>query len=311
MATEELILSEKQYKDDIESQMDFLSQRQLLGSIDIQTIKNWISQFPVESLTPYFLLDSLVFLSTSQIKASLSNIVEQIKSSIYVKNPNLSDEQLFCKYEEHLEQSVFICACLPSQMASGAPPTTRAFRDIIGAKFKSADVADLCKTILERKIENVYIIDDFIGTGATIKKQINYQHACNGCIYNHPKKTCSLACAASTLKNIKFNIISVVLHEQGIINLKKDFPLFNTMAAYYIDDTYNLLSNNCTLYRDDHYKKKIISETKEIARCKNMHQNKYALNLPLAISEAFPNNSLELFWWAQSEDWMPLLARRH
>lgn len=303
---------EQQYKDNIVAQLKFFVQKNLFYPItDYQTIHNWIKQFPANSLTPYFILDTLIILTTGQVEASLKNIVEQIMSSIYKENPSLSDEALFAAYRTHLEHSVFLCACSPGQMAGGAPETMRALRNVIGKGFCEVAVTDLCKTIKEKGIRNVYIVDDLIGTGETIKKQLKHKYVNERCICGSESTRCSLECASKCNKEVKFTIISVILHQKGKLRINNEFQNFNLLTAYNIDIAYNLLSEKCELYRDPQYKEKIIADIQEILRKNEMTGNPYALYLPVGINGAFPNNSLELFWWTKSSKWKPLFPRQH
>lgn len=303
---------EQQYKSRIEAQLAFFVHKRLLGPIaDYQTIRNWIQQFPEGSLTPYFLLDALVILTREQVEASLRNIVEQIKASIYVKNPDFDDEKLYAEYEKHLSSSLFVCACAPDEMAGGAPETMRILRSIIGGMFKEASIPDLCETIRIKKIKNVYIIDDFIGTGETIAKQLKKQHLSEKCPNEASIAKCSLQCVAANNPDVSLTIVSVVAHLKGKERLENEFPEFKQMSAYSIDDDYDLLSEGCALYRDSLYMKQTIEDIRKIINDYKMGDNPFALNLPLGISGEFPNNSLELFWWNESDSWKPLAPRNH
>lgn len=305
-------ICEQQYKDDIIAKLKFFVQKGLFYPItDYQTIHNWIKQFPVNSLTPYFILDTLIILTKGQVEASLEKIVEQIMSSIYKANPTLSDEALFSAYKTHIEESVFVCACTPGQMSSGAPETMRALRNVIGDNFCEVAVTDLCKTIKEKSIKHVYIVDDMIGTGKTIVRQIEQEYTSEKCTYDSMSTRCSLKCASSNNPDVEFAVISVIMHEDGEQRINDNFKNISLMTAYKIDIGYNLLSEKCELYRDPQYKEKIIADIKEVLEKNKMTENPFALYLPVGISDTFPNNSLELFWWAKSTEWKPLFPRRH
>lgn len=300
---------ESKYKADIEEQMKFFIQKGLLGPINnFQQILKWIQQFPSESLTPYFLLDALIVVPQQQAQASLENILEQIKASLYKDNPTLSDEELFALYKEHMTHSVFVGASLPGDTASGAPQIMRELRKILKGKFFEAAVSQLCGVIQERQIAHVYIVDDIVGTGETITKRLKYEEWCTSCPCKKAPTNCSLEHIANCHPNIDFTVISVIMHEKGKNRIK---GRFQSLMAYTVDTAYNLLSKNCVLYRDKQYREAIIDDIKKIMDEHNMRDNKYALYLPVAICDEFPNNSLELFWWPDSSKWYPLLRRVH
>lgn len=303
---------EQQYVSSIKERLRFFVQKGLLAAInDYQTVNNWISQFPENSMTPYFLLDTLTVLTREQVEASLRNIIEQIKASIYVNNPNLTDVELFQAYEKHIESSVFISACKPGHTAGGAPETLRALRTTIGKKFEEIAVTDVCKSIKEKKLKHIYVVDDFIGTGETICKILSYEYLCDNCTCGDGIKKCSLHCAAQNNRDVKFAVISIIMHEQGKEKITEAFNEFELMHAFSVNDSYDLLSDKCTLYRDSDYKDTIIADIKKIMNDHHMTKNIYALHLPVGISGSFPNNSLELFWWGESSEWEPLIRRQH
>lgn len=300
---------EFKYKDDVEEQMKFFIQKGLLGPIkNYQQIFNWIMQFPSESLTPYFLLDALIVVSQQQAQASLENILEQIKASIYKDNPTLSDEELFALYEEHMTHSVFVAASLPGDTASGAPQIMRDLRAILEGKFYETAVSQLCSVIRERQIAHVYIADDIVGTGQTIATRLKYEEWCTNCPRKETLVNCSLEHIANCHPNIDFTVISVIMHAKGQEHIK---GRFQPLMAYAIDTAYDLLSKDCALYRDKQYRETIVEDINRIMDEHNMRGNKYALYLPVAICDEFPNNSLELFWWPDAPEWEPLLRRVH
>lgn len=304
---------EKQYVEGIKEKMKLFIQKGLLKPIEeYQTIRNWIQQFPEGSLTPYLLLDTLIILTKDQVEASLRNVIEQIKASIYLSKPTLSDEELYSLFENHIEHSAFIGACNPGEMAGGAPETLRALRKVIGGdKFNEIAVTDVCKGISDGTIKNVYVVDDFIGTGKTMCKFMKTEHLCENCTCGKEIGKCSLYCAMNKNPNTRFTIVSVVLHQKGAEHITNEMKCVQLMSSFNVDTTYDLLSENCELYRDTNYIKETIRAVVEIMREQNMDGNEYALHLPIAISDAFPNNSLEVFWWAESPKWNPLAPRRH
>lgn len=305
-------LCERQYVESVKEKMRFFVIKELVNPIDdYQTISNWVDQFPEDSVTPYFLLDTLIILTRKQVEASIRNIFEQIKAKIYVSNPNLSDKMLFAKYEEHLEKSVFISACMPGQTAGGAPETIRALRTVIEDKFNEISVPEVCQRITNGSIDHVYIVDDFIGTGNTICKILKHEYLCDACSCGQGIKKCSLQCALNHQTNVEFTVISVVLHKAGEKLIKDSFKNIKILSAFTIDESYDLLSDACELYRDADYIEQIISEVRSIMDEHHMDENPFALHLPIGISGAFPNNSLELFWWSDSTEWKPLVRRLH
>lgn len=313
MTNERKEIIEYQYRSTMESQIKLFIGKHFWEPIkEYQTINNWLSQFPEESLAPYFLMDALIVFTKEQVAVSLGNILEQVRTSIYQEHPNWSDHDLFVTYKEHLAQSVFICACTQGQMASGAPETMRAFRDIaVEGPFQEVSAAKLCHTILGNNIKYVYIVDDFIGTGTTMATQLNCAHSHDDCPCGATCPHCTLKCAADHHPGVQFTVVSVVMHEKGKCRLEDEFKQFKLMTAYQIDDTYDLLSKECILYRDPNYIEEIISEVHMLMKKYQMKENQFAQHLPLAISGKFPNNSLQLFWWSQSPDWKPLIPRRH
>jgi len=106
-------------------------------------------------------------------------------------------------------------------------------------------------------------------------------------------------------------VISVVLHKAGEKLIKDSFKNIKILSAFTIDESYDLLSDACELYRDAEYIEQIISEVRSIMDEHHMDENPFALHLPIGISGAFPNNSLELFWWSDSTEWKPLVRRLH
>lgn len=304
--------SEKEYISSVIEKMRFFIHKGLLKPIEeYQTIHNWVQQFPEGSLVPYFLLDTLVMLTRDQVEASLKNIIEQIKSSIYSRNPTLSDAQLFSLFEDHIAHSVFISACIPGHTAGGAPETLRSLRKVIGNQFSEIAVNDICREVRNHNIRNVYIVDDFIGTGKTIETFMKSEHLCEKCICGKEIGKCSLLCAMRNNPDIQFAIISVVLHEKGKSHIRDSIKDIQLLSSFAIDNDYDLLSESCTLYRDSEYTGEIRRIVSEILKEYDMDKNQYALHLSLGVSDSFPNNSLELFWWSESESWKPLAPRRH
>lgn len=304
---------EKQYIEGIKEKMKLFIQKGLLKPIEeYQTIHNWIQQFPEGDLAPYLLLDTLIILTKDQVEASLRNIIEQIKASIYLSNPTLSDEELFSLFENHIEHSAFIGACNPGEMAGGAPETLRALRKVIGGdKFTEIAVSDICRGISDGSIEDVYVVDDFIGTGKTMCKFMKSEHLCENCVCGKEIGKCSLVCAMKNNPKTRFTIMSVVLHKEGAKQIVDEMQGIRLMSSFNVNTSYDLLSESCELYRDPNYIKEAIKTVVGIMKDHNMDGNEYALHLPIGISDAFPNNSLEVFWWAESPDWSPLAPRQH
>lgn len=304
---------EKQYIESIKEKMKLFIQKGLLNPIEeYQTVHNWIQQFSDNSIVPYLLLDTLVILTKDQVEASLKNVLEQIKTSIYVNNPTLSDTELFSLLDDHMEHSAFISACNPGETAGGAPETLRALRKVIGGKkFTEIAVFDICKGISDGKIRNVYVVDDFIGTGKTICKFMKSEHLCENCVCGKEIGKCSIICAMKNNPDVRFNIISVVLHGEGAKHITDEFKGVTLLSSFNIDGAYDLLSETCELYRDPNYIKETIDVVTNIIKEHHMDDNEYALHLPIGISDAFPNNSLEVFWWAESPKWKPLAPRQH
>ena len=304
---------EKQYIESIKEKMKLFIQKGLLKPIEeYQTIHNWVQQFSENNLVPYLLLDTLIILTKEQVEASFRNIIEQIRTSIYVCNPTLSDDELFSLFEDHIEHSAFISACNPGETAGGAPETLRALRKVIGEdKFNEIAVTDICKGISDGTIRNVYVVDDFIGTGKTMCKFIKTEHLCENCTCGKQIGKCSLYCAMKKNPNTRFTIVSVVLHQKGAEHIVDEMKGVQLMSSFNVDTSYDLLSDTCELYRDPKYIHDTVELIERIMKENHMDKNDYALHLPIAISDAFPNNSLEVFWWAESPTWNPLAPRRH
>lgn len=305
-------INEQKFISDVEAQTRFLINKGFFEPIsEYQTVRNWIDQFPKDSLTPFFLLDSLIILNRAQVEAALVNILEKIKSQIYRNNPTASDSDLFSIFENHISHSVFVCACTQDNMASGAPETTRILRNVVGEQFQESSVEKICLNIVERGIEHVYIIDDFVGTGETISKQIKKTYLCEKCICGYDNNKCSIFCASKHHTEVDFTVVSVIQHVAGKEKLRQEHSKINTVTAYEIDESYSLLSENCIVVRDSEYLDRIIAEIKSVSEKNGIIDSPYSLSLSIGISGGFPNNSLALFWWAKTATWKPLVPRQH
>lgn len=305
-------INEQKFISDVEAQTKFLISKGLFEPIsEYQTIRNWIDQFPEDSLTPFFLLDSLIILNRAQVEAALVNILEKIKSQIYRNNPTASDSVLFSIFENHIKHSIFVCACTQDNMASGAPETTRILRNVVGERFQESSVEKICLNIVEKEIEHVYIIDDLVGTGETISRQIKQNYLCERCICGYDSNKCSIMCASRHHKDVDFTVVSVIQHVTGKKRIRQEHSQINTLTAYEIDESYSLLSEKCIVVRDPEYLERIIAEIKSVSKENGIMDSPYSLSLSIGISGGFPNNSLALFWWAKTTAWKPLIPRQH
>lgn len=300
---------EEKYKNYINKKVERYVAQKWWGPIKGNEIRRWIKQFPEDSLVPYLLLDSLNIITTEQIEASLRAILEQLRSNIFCENPNLSDEELYALWNNHMEKTLFIPAHTVRDSISSAPIITRTLKKLIPNFESHTSVAEeLCGDLMKATIENVYFVDDFIGTGRQMSGYLEHEFYCNSnCCTQTEKKSCSIRNLMSVRDNVKFNVITVAQHNAGGNKLKRAHPQLNFLTANTLDDTYDLLSSTCSVYIDEKYLCDVQKAIAEIKKTYNV-SNDYSLNLPLGFEHGFPNNALETYWWSQS-NWQPLIGR--
>lgn len=276
---------------------------------DVDAIETWISNFPEGSVLPYVLLDSLTIITDEQLTACVSDIIAQIRASIYKKNIGLSDAELNKLFKKHLASSSFVCACRMGDVASSAAKVGREYKKALRNAFQESEPIELCKKLHDGSVRYVYIVDDFIGTGNQMDGYIRNESVVECCAVDERIGYCSIACLIQNYPDVEFIILPIVAHSCGYEHLTKEYPNLKILYAYQIGENYNLLSEKCTLYHvPENTAKQWIQAIKVLQETYQMKSG-YRLSVPFGFEDKFPNNALELYWWTKNTAWVPLLAR--
>lgn len=269
-------------------------------------LDRWINNFGDNLDCAHFLLDALVFYKESQIISiikELQNVMQsQLYSELQSKNPvRLCDKELFNFWEVFIKKTCLIAVAKPDNAAGSGHQALRLWRD--NSRFVNASIIKLEENI-SAGCNNIFFVDDFIGTGTRIDQflsdnilDVNFHpHNVIDVVAKHPE--------------IKFGVITFVAYKKSLETLMNKYPNINFISSEIFDNTYNLLSEDCLFFADfEDEKKSIIEYIREKKACIKT-SNDYALNLSLAFEYGFPNNSLELYWTEEIENWCNLIKHR-
>lgn len=291
-----------------------LAKEHYLGNISAADIDCWVKNFPADSTLPYVLLNSLVIINDDQKRACVEYLYRNIQADYYQENMEKSDEQLTTGFSQYLKDTAFVCAAYGGDTASSAAQIMLELRELLGNGYQEYNEHELCAAIREKRIKRVYLVDDFVGTGTQMKTFIAGKKATIRCIHDKDK-LCCLECLIRDYPEVKFGIFAIVICKKGQGEILEEYPNMHFNNAYFLDDEYDLLHEQCLAYRsiqDSPQKREQISacvqEIEAIRKAFGM-DNDYSLHLPCGFEKTFPNNALELFWWNRHGNWKPLLSR--
>ena len=271
--------------------------------IEISHIREWLNQFDdnQERRLIFNLLSKIKYYDDYKIREKIKLIHKRISKDLPPIILNADETSKRDKQRKDIIISGF------DKLGKSTPLYARIYRQENDINSRNIAFSNKLKSIISnpsQKISAIVFIDDIIGSGGTIIKEMNNLNNDIGALLKD--------------KNIKVYITALIGFEKGVQNIKRSLNNlifdFDIYCPDEIAENETCNAEESILYEDSIEKEKTIDVIKKYHQKLNLDSNftPFGYNddgLLVAFNEACPNNTLPLIWKTEEGKWEALLNR--